>query len=187
MTTDEHPRPDTTIDSLRRLPLAFPEVEGHPGIVTPGSASGITDGGAALVLASADVARERGLRPRARILGWASAGVDPRIMGIGPVPATRNALHRAGLTLAQMDVIEANEAFAAQACAVTKELGADPTKVNPNGSGISLGHPIGATGAIITIKALYELQRIRGRYALVTMCNGGGHGIAAIFERIASA
>jgi acetyl-CoA C-acetyltransferase len=120
----------------------------------------------------------------ARLVSYGHAGVDPRYMGIGPVPATRIALQKAGLEVGQMDVIEANEAFAAQACAVSRELGFDPAKVNPNGSGISLGHPIGATGAIITVKALYELERIQGRYALVTMCIGGGQGIAAIFERV---
>jgi acetyl-CoA C-acetyltransferase len=125
-----------------------------------------------------------GLKPLARLVSYGHAGVDPKIMGIGPVPATRRALERAGLSVKDLDVIEANEAFAAQACAVTKELGLDPAKVNPNGSGISLGHPIGATGALITVKALHELQRIGGRYALVTMCIGGGQGIAAVFERI---
>jgi acetyl-CoA C-acetyltransferase len=131
-----------------------------------------------------EVARKRGARLLGRLVAYGHAGVDPKIMGIGPVPATRIALEKAGLRLEQMDVIEANEAFAAQACAVTKELGADPAKVNPNGSGISLGHPIGATGAVITVKALHELHRIEGHYALVTMCIGGGQGIAAIFERI---
>lgn len=129
-------------------------------------------------------AEKRGLKPLARLVSYGHAGVDPKIMGIGPVPATRKALERAGLSVKDLDVIEANEAFAAQACAVTKELGLDPAKVNPNGSGISLGHPIGATGALITVKALHELQRIGGRYALVTMCIGGGQGIAAVFERI---
>jgi acetyl-CoA C-acetyltransferase len=130
------------------------------------------------------VAEKRGLKPLPRLVSYGHAGVDPKIMGIGPVPATRRALERAGLSVKDLDVIEANEAFAAQACAVTKELGLDPAKVNPNGSGISLGHPIGATGALITVKALHELQRIGGRYALVTMCIGGGQGIAAVFERI---
>jgi acetyl-CoA C-acetyltransferase len=129
------------------------------------------------------VAEQRGLKPLARLVSYGHAGVEPKIMGIGPVPATRKALERAGLSVKDLDVIEANEAFAAQACAVTKELGLDPAKVNPNGSGISLGHPIGATGALITVKALHELQRIGGRYALVTMCIGGGQGIAAVFER----
>lgn len=133
---------------------------------------------------SAAAAAQRGIAPMARLVAYAHAGVDPEIMGIGPVPATQAALKRAGLTVDQLDVIEANEAFAAQACAVTRQLELDPAKVNPNGSGISLGHPIGATGAIITVKALYELQRVGGRYALVTMCIGGGQGIAAIFERV---
>ncbi len=129
-------------------------------------------------------AERRGLKPLARLVSYGHAGVDPKTMGIGPVPATKIALERAGLQVSDLDVIEANEAFAAQACAVTKALGLDPAKVNPNGSGISLGHPIGATGALITVKALYELQRVQGRYALVTMCIGGGQGIAAIFERV---
>jgi acetyl-CoA C-acetyltransferase len=154
------------------------------GTVTAGNASGINDAAAALVLMERSVAEKRGMKPLARLVSYAHAGVDPAYMGIGPVPATRKALERAGLTVADLDVIEANEAFAAQACAVSKELGFDPAKVNPNGSGISLGHPIGATGALIAVKALYELQRIGGRYALVTMCIGGGQGIAAIFERI---
>ena len=127
---------------------------------------------------------ERGAKPMGRLVAYAHAGVDPKIMGIGPVPATRLALKRAGLALADIDVIESNEAFAAQACAVAKDLGFDPAKTNPNGSGISLGHPVGATGTILTVKALYELERIDGRYALVTMCIGGGQGIAAIFERV---
>ena len=129
-------------------------------------------------------AGKRGVTPLARLVSYGHAGVDPKYMGIGPVPATQAALKRAGLTIDQIDVIEANEAFAAQACAVTRQLKMDPAKVNPNGSGISLGHPIGATGAIISVKALYELQRTKGRYALVTMCIGGGQGIAAIFERL---
>ncbi|MDP2021150.1 MAG: acetyl-CoA C-acyltransferase, partial [Hydrogenophaga sp.] len=153
------------------------------GTVTAGNASGINDAAAAVVLMEAGVAKARGAKPLARLVGYAHTGVDPKIMGIGPVSASRLALQKAGLTVNDMDVIEANEAFAAQACAVTIELGLDPAKVNPNGSGISLGHPIGATGALITVKALYELERINGRYALVTMCIGGGQGIAAIFER----
>jgi len=154
------------------------------GTVTAGNASGINDGAGAVVLMERGVAEKRGLKPLARLVSYGHAGVDPKIMGIGPVPSTRKALERAGLKVADLDVIEANEAFAAQACAVAKDLGFPPEKVNPNGSGISLGHPIGATGAIITIKALYELQRVGGRYALVTMCIGGGQGIAAVFERI---
>jgi acetyl-CoA C-acetyltransferase len=179
--TDEHVRRDVTLDDMTKLKPVFAK---ENGTVTAGNSSGINDGAGAVVLMEREVARRRGAKPLARLVAYGHAGVDPKIMGIGPVPATRKALERAGLTLSQMDVIESNEAFAAQACAVVKELGADPAKVNPNGSGISLGHPIGATGAIITIKALYELQRIEGRYALVTMCIGGGQGIAAIFERI---
>lgn len=146
-----------------------------------GNASGLNAGAAALVLMERSVAERRGIRPLARLVSYAHAGVDPEYMGIGPVPASRKALERAGLTTRDIDVVEANEAFAAQACAVSTELGLDPAKVNPNGSGIGLGHPIGATGAIISVKALYELQRTGGRYALVTMCIGGGQGIAAIF------
>jgi acetyl-CoA C-acetyltransferase len=182
--TDEHVRREVTIEDLAKLKPVFMKDQ---GTVTAGNSSGINDGAGAVVLMERETARKRGAKPLARLVAYGHAGVDPKIMGIGPVPATRIALEKAGLTLDQMDVIEANEAFAAQACAVTKELGADPAKVNPNGSGISLGHPIGATGAIITVKALYELQRIGGRYALVTMCIGGGQGIAAIFERISAA
>ena len=178
--TDEHPRAETTLATLAKMKPAFKK-EG--GSVTAGNASGINDGAAALVLASEAAVRRLGLKPLARLVAYAHAGVEPELMGIGPVPATRAVLQRAGLRVADMDVIEANEAFAAQACAVAIELGFDPAKVNPNGSGISLGHPVGATGAIITVKALHELQRINGRYALVTMCIGGGQGIAAIFER----
>ncbi len=178
--TDEHFRADVTMDDMAKLKPVFVK---ENGTVTAGNASGINDGAGAVVLMERSVAEKRGLKPLARLVAYGHAGVDPKYMGIGPVPATASAMKKAGLTVAQMDVIEANEAFAAQACAVAKDLGADPKKVNPNGSGISLGHPIGATGAIITIKALYELQRIGGRYALVTMCIGGGQGIAAIFER----
>jgi acetyl-CoA C-acetyltransferase len=153
------------------------------GSVTAGNASGINDAAAAVVLMEASAATKKGLKPLARLVAYAHAGVDPKYMGIGPVPATQKALAKAGLKVSDLDVIEANEAFAAQACAVSRDLGLDPAKVNPNGSGISLGHPIGATGALITVKALYELERIQGRYALVTMCIGGGQGIAAIFER----
>ncbi len=152
-------------------------------MVTAGNASGINDGAAAVVLASAEAVRTHGLKPLACLVAYGHAGVDLKIMGIGAVRATRRALERAGLKVQDLDVIESNEAFAAQACAVTQQLGLDPARVNPNGSGISLGHPVGATGAIIATKALYELQRVGGRYALVTMCIGGGQGIAAIFER----
>jgi len=178
---DEHVRHDASLDDFSKLRPAFVK---ENGTVTAGNASGINDAAAAVLLMERSVAEKRGAKPLARLVAYAHAGVDPAYMGIGPVPATQKVLERAGLTVADLDVIEANEAFAAQACAVTKELGLDPAKVNPNGSGISLGHPIGATGALITVKALYELQRIGGRYALVTMCIGGGQGIAAIFERI---
>ncbi len=154
------------------------------GLVTAGNASGINDGAAALVLADSVHAATLGLKPLARLVGYAHAGVEPEYMGIGPVQASRMVLQRTGLRMEDMDVIESNEAFAAQACAVTRELGLDPARVNPNGSGISLGHPVGATGAIIAIKAISELHRTDGRYALVTMCIGGGQGIATIFERI---
>ncbi|MEO6918420.1 MAG: beta-ketothiolase BktB [Collimonas sp.] len=179
--TDEHVRSQASLDDFTKLRPIFAKENGS---VTAGNASGINDAAAAVVLMERGVAEQRGLKPLARLVSYAHAGVDPKYMGIGPVPATRKALERAGLTVADLDVIEANEAFAAQACAVTKELSLDPGRVNPNGSGISLGHPIGATGALITVKALYELRRVGGRYALVTMCIGGGQGIAAIFERI---
>jgi len=178
--TDEHFRSNCTIADMAKLKPVFIK---ENGTVTAGNASGINDAAAAVVLMEASVAKARGLKPLARLAAYAHAGVDPKYMGIGPVPATKLALQKAGLTVNDLDVIEANEAFAAQACAVTQDLGLDPAKVNPNGSGISLGHPIGATGALITVKALYELERINGRYALVTMCIGGGQGIAAIFER----
>ncbi|KVL65154.1 beta-ketothiolase BktB [Burkholderia ubonensis] len=178
---DEHVRNDASADDFTKLKPVFQK---ENGTVTAGNASGINDAAAAVLMMSADAARAQGVKPLARLVSYAHAGVDPAYMGIGPVPATQKALERAGLTIADLDVIEANEAFAAQACAVTKELGLDPAKVNPNGSGISLGHPIGATGALITVKALYELKRIGGRYALVTMCIGGGQGIAAIFENL---
>ena len=178
--TDEHYRPNCTLADMVKLKPAFMK-EG--GTVTAGNASGINDAAAAVVVMEAATAKARGLKPMARLVTYAHAGVDPKYMGIGPVPASQMALKRAGLTVNDMDVIEANEAFAAQACAVSRDLGFDPAKVNPNGSGISLGHPIGATGALIMVKALYELERIGGRYALVTMCIGGGQGIAAIFER----
>ena len=178
--TDEHFRANCDMADMAKLKPVFKK-EG--GSVTAGNASGINDAAAAVVLMGGNAMRAQGVKPLARLVAYAHAGVDPRYMGIGPVPATQKALQKAGLTVADLDVIEANEAFAAQACAVTQDLGLDPAKVNPNGSGISLGHPIGATGALITVKALHELQRINGRYALVTMCIGGGQGIAAIFER----
>jgi acetyl-CoA C-acetyltransferase len=179
--TDEHFRTGCTLADMAKLKPAFQK---ENGTVTAGNASGINDAAAAVLLMDSKVAQQRGCKPMARLVAYAHAGVDPKYMGIGPVPATQKALQKAGLSIKDLDVIEANEAFAAQACAVTRDLGLDPAKVNPNGSGISLGHPIGATGALITVKALYELQRIGGRYALVTMCIGGGQGIAAIFERV---
>jgi acetyl-CoA C-acetyltransferase len=177
--TDEYVRGDTTLEGLAKLKPAFKK----DGMVTAGNASGINDGAAAVVLAAGDALKSLEVEPLARLVAYGHAGVEPAYMGIGPVPATRLALERAGLKVADLDVIESNEAFAAQACAVSRELGLDPAKVNPNGSGISLGHPVGATGAIIATKALHELRRVGGRYALVTMCIGGGQGIAAIFER----
>ena len=178
--TDEHVKPETTVEVLAKMKPAFRREGGR---VTAGNASGINDGAAAVMLATGAAVKSHGLKPLARLVSYAHAGVDPRLMGIGPVPATRKAMSRAGLKTSDLDVIESNEAFAAQACAVTRLLDLDPAKVNPNGSGISLGHPVGATGALITTKAIHELQRIGGRYALVTMCIGGGQGIAAVFER----
>ncbi len=178
---DEHVRGETTLEDLQKLPTIFKKEQ---GTVTAGNASGINDGAAAVVLASAAALSGFPHKPLARLVAYGHAGVDPAYMGIGPVPATRIALQRAGLTVADLDVIEANEAFAAQACAVSRELGFDPAKVNPNGSGISLGHPIGATGAIILTKLVHELRRTGGRYGLVTMCIGGGQGIAAIIENL---
>ncbi|MDP3131592.1 MAG: acetyl-CoA C-acyltransferase family protein [Burkholderiaceae bacterium] len=179
--TDEHFRPNCSLADMAKLKPVFVK---ENGTVTAGNASGINDAAAAVVLMEAGAAKARGLAPLARLVGYAHTGLDPKIMGVGPISATQAVLKKTGLTVHDLDVIEANEAFAAQACAVTQELGLDPAKVNPNGSGISLGHPIGATGAVITVKALYELQRVQGRYALVTMCIGGGQGIAAIFERM---
>ena len=178
--TDEHVRADTTVQALAGMKPAFKK---DGGTVTAGNASGLNDGAGAVALVAGDRLQALGIKPLARLVGYAHAGVEPAYMGIGPVPATQKVLQRTGLKIEDMDVIEANEAFAAQACAVIQQLGLDPAKVNPNGSGISLGHPVGATGAIITAKALAELERVKGRYALVTMCIGGGQGIAAIFER----
>jgi acetyl-CoA C-acetyltransferase len=178
---DEHVRGDTTLADLQKLPTIFKKEQ---GTVTAGNSSGINDGAAALVVAGAKALAGLQQKPLARIVSYGHAGVDPAYMGIGPVPATRLALKRAGLQVKDIDVIESNEAFAAQACAVSGELGLDPAKVNPNGSGISLGHPIGATGAIILTKLVHELRRIGGRYGLVTMCIGGGQGIAAIIENM---
>ena len=177
---DEHVRHDAKAEDLAGLRPVFKK----DGTVTAGNASGINDGAAAVVLASGEAVRRLDLKPMARIVATGHSGVDPAIMGIGPVPATRKALERAGLKVADLDVIEANEAFAAQACAVAQGLGVDPEKVNPNGSGISIGHPVGATGAILTVKAMYEMARSGGRYGLVTMCIGGGQGIAAVLERV---
>ena len=176
---DEHVKADTTVDVLAGMKPAFKP----GGTVTAGNSSGINDGAAALVLASEAAVHAHGLKPMARLVSYAHAGVEPRIMGVGSIPASRKALERAGLKVGDLAVVEANEAFAAQACAVSRELDLDPAKVNPHGSGISLGHPIGATGAIIATKAVHELQRTGGRYALVAMCIGGGQGIAAVFER----
>ena len=178
--TDENVRPDIDIEQLARMQPVFQQ----GGTVTAGNASSLNDGAAALVLADANAIKQHNLKPIARLVAYAHAGVEPDYMGIGPVPATRMVLKRAGLGIQDIDVIESNEAFAAQACAVAQQLEFDPAKVNPNGSGISLGHPVGATGAIITIKAIHELHRTRGRYALITMCIGGGQGIAAIIERV---
>ncbi|EJM64731.1 acetyl-CoA C-acyltransferase family protein [Pseudomonas sp. GM55] len=176
---DEHPRA-TSLEQLAAMKPAFKK----DGSVTAGNASGLNDGAAALVMATGNAVQANNLKPLARLVSYAHAGVEPEYMGLGPIPATRLALKRAGLTVADLDVIEANIAFAAQACAVSQELDLDPAKVNPNGSGIALGHPVGATGAIIATKAIHELHRTGGRYALVTMCIGGGQGIAAIFERV---
>ena len=179
--TDEQARADITLVGLAKMRPVFVK---ENGTVTAGNASGINDGAAAVVLMSGDAVKKHGAKPLARLVAYAHAGVEPHIMGIGPVPSSEKVLEKAGLTVADMDVIEANEAFAAQALAVSKGLGFDPAKVNPNGSGVGLGHPIGATGAIITTKAIHELHRIGGKYALVTMCIGGGQGISAIFERV---
>ena len=178
--TDEHVRRDASIEGMAKLSTVFKD----DGSVTAGNASGINDGAAALTLAEASYAEKKGLSPMARLVGYSYAGVEPGLMGTGPIPAVRQLMEKTGLSIDDMDVIEANEAFAVQALAVLRELGLSEAKTNPHGSGISLGHPVGATGSIITVKALYELQRINGRYALVTMCIGGGQGIAAIFERI---
>ena len=178
--TDEHPKPETTAQMLAGLRPAFKK----DGVVTAGNSSGINDAAAALVIASESHVKTSGAKPLARIVAYAHAGVDPAIMGIGPVPAVRALLARSGLQLSDFDVIESNEAFAAQALAVNRELGLDPAKVNPNGGAIALGHPVGATGAILTVKAIYHLQRTGGRYGLITMCIGGGQGIALAIERL---
>ncbi|TMI44051.1 MAG: acetyl-CoA C-acyltransferase [Betaproteobacteria bacterium] len=179
-TTDEHVRKDASMADLAKLKTVFKK----DGTVTAGNASGINDAGAAVVLAEAGTAKRMNLKILARLVAYAHAGVEPQLMGLGPIPAVKRAFEKAGLKPSAMDVIESNEAFAVQAMAVTRDLGLDPAKVNPNGGAVALGHPIGATGAILTVKALYELERTKKRYALVTMCIGGGQGIAAIFERI---
>jgi acetyl-CoA C-acetyltransferase len=178
--TDEHPRADASMDNMAKLRTVFQK----DGTVTAGNASGINDGASAVVLMEHKAAERKGLKPMARLVAYAHAGVDPKYMGIGPVPAVKKVLERAGLRVQDMDVIESNEAFAAQACAVAKDLSFDMKRVNPNGGAIALGHPIGATGSILTVKAIYELHRTGGRYGLVTMCIGGGQGIAAVFERL---
>jgi acetyl-CoA C-acetyltransferase len=182
VSADEHPRHGSTLEALRKLPLTFPKVEGHDGIITAGSASGITDGGAALVLASAEFAEARGLRPLATITGWASAGVDPRIMGIGPVPAVKKLQHRTGLGVADFDLVELNEAFAAQVLAVLADLPIPEDRLNVNGGAIALGHPIGATGARIVVTLLHELRRRGGGRGLATLCVSGGLGMALAIE-----
>jgi acetyl-CoA C-acetyltransferase len=178
--TDEHPKPGTTAEDLARLRPAFKK----DGTVTAGNASGINDAAAALVLAEAGAAEAAGLAPRARLLGYAHAGVRPEVMGLGPIPAVEALLARTGLSVSDFDVIESNEAFAAQAYAVNQGLGLDTAKVNPNGGAIALGHPIGATGVILTLKCLAELERTQGRTGLITMCIGGGQGIALAVERV---
>jgi len=178
---DEHVRADTTMESLAKLKAVFQK---ENGTVTAGNASGINDAAAAVVLMEKSAAEKRGLKPMARLVAYGHAGIDPKIMGLGPISAVKSALAKAGLRISDLDVIESNEAFAAQAMGVTQGLDLDPAKVNPNGGAVALGHPIGATGCILTIKAMYELQRTGGRYALITMCIGGGQGIAAIIERM---
>jgi acetyl-CoA C-acetyltransferase len=179
-TADEHVRKEARLEDMAKLKPVFKK----DGTVTAANASGINDGAAALVLMESGVAGKANVRPMARLVAYAHAGVDPQLMGLGPIPAVKRVFEKSGLKPADMDVIESNEAFAVQAMAVTRDLGLDPAKVNPNGGAVALGHPVGATGAILAVKALYELERTKKRYALVTMCIGGGQGIAAIFERI---
>jgi len=179
--TDEHVRRDASMEGMAKLKAVFKK----DGTVTAANASGINDAGAAIVMMEAGAAAKAGARPMARLVAYAHAGVEPNVMGLGPIPAVKRVFEKSGLKPDQMDVIESNEAFAVQAMAVTRDLGLDPAKVNPNGGAVALGHPIGATGAILTVKALYELERLQKRYALVTMCIGGGQGIAAVFERAA--
>jgi len=178
--TDEHPRAETTLENLATLKPYFKK----EGTVTAATSSGINDGAAMVVLMNANDAKAKHLKPLGRLVGYARAGVDPNVMGTGPIPAVQMVMDKTGLSVEQMDTIESNEAFAVQAMCVATELGFPATKVNPNGGAVALGHPVGATGAILTTKCLYELQRIKGRYGLVTMCIGGGQGIAAIYERI---
>jgi acetyl-CoA C-acetyltransferase len=177
---DEHVRKDVRPEDMAKLRPAFKK----DGTVTAGNASGINDAGAAVVLMEAKACAKAGLKPMARLVAYAHAGVEPQLMGLGPIPAVRRVFEKSGLKPADMDVVESNEAFAVQAMAVTRDLGLDPARVNPNGGAVALGHPVGATGSILTVKAIYELQRTNKRYALVTMCIGGGQGIAAIFERL---
>ena len=179
--TDEHIRGDSTLEGMGKLRAAFVK---ENGTVTAGNASGINDAAAAVVLMERSAAEKKGLKAMARLVSYGHAGIDPKIMGLGPVTAVKNALAKAGLKISDMDVIESNEAFAAQALGVSKELGLDPAKVNPNGGAVALGHPIGATGCILTIKCMYELHRTGKRYGLITMCIGGGQGIAAVIERV---
>ncbi len=179
--TDEHVRGDATLEGMAKLKAAFVK---ENGTVTPGNASGINDAAAAVVLMERSAAAKRDLKPMARLVSYGHAGIDPKIMGLGPVSAVKRALAKAGLKLEQIDVIESNEAFAAQALGVSRELGMNPAKVNPNGGAVALGHPIGATGCLLTVKAMYELHRTGGRYGLITMCIGGGQGIAAVIERM---
>jgi acetyl-CoA C-acetyltransferase len=181
---DEHPRAGATIEGLRKLPLVFDPVDGRPGIITAGSSSGITDGGAAVVLTSADHAKQRGLKPLARIVGWATVGVDPRIMGIGPVPAIRKLLDRTGLKIDDFDLVELNEAFAPQVLAVLRDIPIDPARLNVNGGAIALGHPIGCTGTRILVTLLYELRRRGAKRGLATLCVSGGLGMAMAVEAV---
>jgi acetyl-CoA C-acetyltransferase len=183
LTADEHPRAGATIESLQKLPLVFSTVEGQPGIITAGSSSGITDGGAAVVVAGGDAVKARGLKPLVKITGWASAGVDPRRMGIGPVPAVQKLLRKTGLSLGDFDLVELNEAFAAQVLAVVKDLPVAPDRINVNGGAIALGHPIGCTGTRIVVTLIYEMLRRKARRGLATLCVSGGMGMAMAFER----